>query len=225
MKNKLGIITTGVALALVATGHLAHAANVIWNTVQTPAADTDVSTTGTYVGSYVSTPAAGVVLNGVTFTNTFTGGITVGDNGWGYATWPNYAASAPLSAIYKTLLNGASEAITTLILSNLTIDQQYLIQIWAADYRGGIDDRQQTITGGSGTSGILKWGNNATPGGSFVIGTFTADNTTQSFNFFPANLPAGYTTINAMQLRAIPEPSATLLGGLGMLALLCRRRA
>lgn len=225
MKNQLGIITTGIALALVSTGTQSHAASVIWNSVQTPTADTDVATTGTYVGSYVSTPAAGVVLNGVTFTNTFTGGITVGDNGWGYATWPNYAGAAPLSTNYKLLLNGASEQITTLTLSNLTINQQYLIQIWTADYRGGIDDRQQTITAGSGTSGILKWGNNATPGGSFVIGTFTADNTTQAFNFVPANPPAGSTTINAMQLRAVPEPSAALLGGLGMLALLRRRRA
>jgi hypothetical protein len=222
MKNKLSIITSGIVLAFMATGSQSHAANVVWNSVQTPSADSDVSTTGTYVGSYVSTPAAGVVVNGVTFTNTFTGGITVGDNGWGYATWPNYAAAAPLSANYKLLLNGASEQITTLTLSNLTINQQYLIQIWAADYRDGIPSRQQTITGGSNTSGVLSWGNNGSPGGSFVIGTFTANSTTQLFTFATAN--ATGTNINAMQLRAIPEPSAALLGSLGMLALLRRRR-
>lgn len=107
MNNKLSIISSGIALAFMATGSQSHAANVIWNSVQTPTADTDVSTTGTYVGSYVSTPAAGVVLNGVTFTNTFTGGITVGDNGWGYATWPNYAGAAAPPP--RMSVDGASE--------------------------------------------------------------------------------------------------------------------
>ena len=87
----------------------------------------------------------------------------------------------------------------------------------------------QTILGGANTSGVLEFGNSANPGathGSFVIGTFTADSSTQAFTFAAASgYDANRTQFIAMQLRVIPEPSAALLGGLGVLALLRRRRA
>jgi hypothetical protein len=61
--------------------------------------------------------------------------------------------------------------------------------------------------------------------GHFVTGTFTANATTQDFLFTDTSPTQSTTLLNAFQLRAIPEPSAALLGGLGMLALLRRRRA
>jgi hypothetical protein len=58
--------------------------------------------------------------------------------------------------------------------------------------------------------------------GQFAIGTFTADATTQTLYMETINIAQSH--INAYQIRLIPEPSSALLGGLGLLALLRRRR-
>ena len=62
---------------------------------------------------------------------------------------------------------------------------------------------------------LIRW-TDINPGEDGVI-TFTMDTTWDGSN---ANI--GY--LNAMRLEAIPEPSTALLGGLGLLALLRRRR-
>jgi hypothetical protein len=106
----------------------------------------------------------------------------------------------------------------------LTINQEYLVQYWVADYRPYPNDRTLTLTGGANTSGVLKYldSDNSNGGiqGSYVIGTFVANATSQDININSNQS----TQMNAVQLRAIPEPSAALLGGLGLLALLRRRR-
>ena len=66
----------------------------------------------------------------------------------------------------------------------MTVGQQYLVQYWVADYRGYPNDRYVTLTGGANTSGQLKYldSDNSNGGihGSYVIGTFTADATSQA---------------------------------------------
>lgn len=56
----------------------------------------------------------------------------------------------------------------------------------------------------------------------FAVGTLIASGTTQSL--FAEAQGFARAHINAIQLRAIPEPSVSLLGGLGALALLRRRK-
>lgn len=56
----------------------------------------------------------------------------------------------------------------------------------------------------------------------YSIGSFTADATTQSFTTTGSN-GGGFSAMVIAQ-DTIPEPSAALLGSLGMLALLRRRR-
>jgi hypothetical protein len=99
-----------------------------------------------------------------------------------------------------------------------------------ADYRAFPNDRSLQILGGANNSGALKWldsdlsnGPNAR-NGSYVIGTFFADATTQNLVL---NNVSDSTQMNAIQLRTlpIPEPSAAILGGISLLALLRRRRA
>jgi hypothetical protein len=226
MKNKYSIITASLALALAGTASQAHAANVIWNTVQTISADTDISTTGTYIGSIAPANGSTQTVNGVTFTNTFSGGVSYTQNGWGFGDWDfTQGQTTGLSTSYAALLDGGSPNITSLTLTGLSVGYSYEVQLWIADYRSYVTRSDgNTITSGANTSGELLFAGADGVRGSYVIGSFTADNANQAFAI--NDLGAG-TQLNALQLRqtAIPEPSAALLGGLGMLALLRRRRA
>jgi hypothetical protein len=61
--------------------------------------------------------------------------------------------------------------------------------------------------------------------GQFVLGTFTADATTQSISFqgFGAGTNFGSTQINAVQLRAVPEPAGLALAALAITLLSAAR--
>jgi hypothetical protein len=135
--------------------------------------------------------------------------------------------SGPDAANYQAILSIGREAYPTpsgsFTFSNLVMNQQYELQVWVADYRGFTNNRTETITaaGDSASPSLTYLDSDGPIHGQFIIGTFTADATSLTFTM-NGNETAMY---NAMQLRAIPEPGAALLGGLGMLALLRRRRA
>jgi len=118
---------------------------------------------------------------------------------------------------------------TTITLGNLTIDQEYLFQIWVADYRPFPNDRTLSVTATGHTNvnpPALKYLDSdlsngpAAAHGQYVTATWTADATSMAF-YLTGNQSTDY---SLLQLRAIPEPGAALLGGLGTLALLRRRR-
>jgi hypothetical protein len=118
--------------------------------------------------------------------------------------------------------SSSNSSTGTLTLNDLTPMQQYMVQIWSNDSRGGALNQLVTFTAGNAVS--LDRNTTGTSGyGQWVIGTFTADATTQSITV-SNSLNQGL-ALNGLQVRTIPEPSATLFGGLGMLMLLRRRRA
>ncbi len=222
------LTATATALAIITASSMAHAAVITWGAATAITTGTgnssDVLTTGTLhyaidgEGSNSGNGTAETV-NGVQF-NT----AAAGDGG-GLDLW---SPSPVGDAAYNTLLsfanNGLGGPSVTLSLGSgsgpfaaipaLTNGQQYLIQVWYADDRSGFNSRVMTFGDGNG--------NNVNLNDQYAVGTFTAIGTTQDL-LATAN-SFGQAHINALQIRAIPEVSSVMLGALGCLAMLRRRR-
>ncbi len=237
VKTKGMLIASCATLLLVGSG---HAANVIWQTVGVISSASEVNTQGTLFTSKSHTN--GLTVNGVTFggpaptnySDTF-GFNTAIDYPTGQADFVPagfIGANDAEGQAYGQFLdegftnNPDSAVAATLTFSGLTLGSQYLLQYWVADYRSFPNDRNLTLTGGANTSGQLLYldGDSSVSNihGSYVIGTFIADATTQVITVNSNDS----TMMQAVQLRTIPipEPSAALLGGIGLLALLRRNR-
>jgi MYXO-CTERM domain-containing protein len=146
----------------------------------------------------------------------------------------------------------STQVWATVNLSNLTIGNTYQIQIWAVDTNTTVGDAgNKGLLLGNGAAGnpvlgtdtmlLYEFADGAAAGvygagGQYGLGTFVANATTQSFNVRTYNnlltpTPSAASQdhfSNGWQLRdlgVVPEPSAALLGGLGLLALLRRRRS
>jgi hypothetical protein len=122
-------------------------------------------------------------------------------------------ATPPLSTAYGKIANGggyayksdfspAGAAPMTLTLNNLTPGKSYMIQTWVNESRGSQGSRKETLTGGFTTSGTLAFNSTGADGGngSFVMGNFVADSTSQVVNF---NIVNSITQMNAFQLRDV----------------------
>lgn len=235
---KKQILSAFAATAILGWGSSASAAVIIWGTPTAIYDANDVSTTGTSALAYTYN-TTNKTVNGVIFENLLTqSGITLifsGSNGNGpyFAPDAGGGSATPntLTGDYKSMINWGAWSTTSFSFTGLIEGQQYQLQFWAADYRGFDTQysRSETLTAGN-TSGELSQlhtdggVNLGSVSGSYILGTFTADvGGTQSITI--NEIGGGDSMVNGIQLRAIPEPSAALLGGLGLLALLRRRRA
>ena len=125
---------------------------------------------------------------------------------------------------------GTNGVASTVNLTGLTIGHLYRVQALVYDGRGDVTIPGRTVSFDGinqgqyafGVSGVT-WGN-----GLLVTGTFTADTTSQAFTIetFTSGGASRGGQLNALTLyqTAVPEPSSILLGSLGMLHLLRRRR-
>ncbi len=176
--------------ALFAAG--ANAQNITWQVPQTISGASDVSTLGTYFGSWAPWDgnSTSYPVNGVTFQgNSDLQGLNdwVGKGGGPYFSSPNTPDSN-----YNSLLpygqyapDGTLEVIDW---SGMTAGHTYLVQFWVEDSRGGSTAaRWETLSGGAigATSSAIDASaqlaysnplNNVTAGnpGSYIIGTFVA---------------------------------------------------
>lgn len=146
-----------------------------------------------------------------------------------YYSQPNVAWAPYTSGFY----NGGPDLLNTggywsfntngiVELRGLTLAQDYLIQFVFADtrYDGG-QMQLQAISGVSGNSTPTTY--SSTAGQYLVVNAqFKAD--TADTVWVPNVGNGSGEQLNAIRILTIPEPSAALLGGFGLLALLRRRR-
>ncbi len=220
---KLRILLPFASLVLATTGYT-HAADVLWSAPQVITDASDVNTQGTLFISKAHT--SGFTVNGVTFDGPTPANYL---DTFGFNTAVNYptgpADFVPAGFIgandaegqaYGQLLDEGftndpdSAVAATLTFSGLTPGSQYLLQYWAADYRTYPNDRNLTLTGGINTSAQLLYldGNSSVSNihGSYVIGTFIADATTQVITVNSNES----TMMQAVQLREVtPSPAIT----------------
>lgn len=212
----------------------ANAASILFGSATNISGDLDVSTSGTFVMAHHFTQA--VTVNSVpfaafpitNFTPTATVGaqsITSADNNLFSANWFG-STSAPfsnLSTDYKALLTSlvtnAYAMPITLTLGGLSIGQLYQVQLWSSQSTSG-SGTVSLLAGNSVNLNINVGGQNGGLG-QFVTGTFTADATTQNIGIL---MDTAAPSINAFQVRAIPELSSSLALLASSILLIRRRR-
>jgi hypothetical protein len=198
-------------LALLAATSRPLAAPITWGTPATIASPADVSTNGTSVFAYDWNSSTQTV-NGVAFTApgasvSLSSGFA-GHNFGGFVTGTAPPATS-LDTAYKSILSGgqytSGASAETVTLNNLTIGHQYVAQLWVDDSRSYGIGRSETLAGGANTA-VLDYNTADAVGGvgQFVIGTFTADATTQSLTL----TGNASTQLNALQLRDSSSPPA-----------------
>jgi hypothetical protein len=243
---KSGLLT----VALAALSPLAvQGAVITWATPQNISGDSDVLTQGTLVlAENLGKVPTTTTVNGVTVTAApgyttggtgsnpmgsvyfSSGGASANDAAFGSTFYTNFAA---LSTAYQTLLAPTLYSLGTGFknssLQNLTVGKKYAVQIFVQNMRGDANSSTviwdgANLTGNSvtlsPTTNIVGFGDKANGRGQYVIGTFTADATSQSLTLSGA----GTSIFNAYQVRAVPEPtSLALFSGVAGVFLFRRR--
>ncbi len=235
-----------VAVTVSATGLVsASAATVTWTAPVANSATSDISTEGTLVDSILFSGGnkitgatgnafASTTVNGVTFAKALNPTTNVETSVAGLISTQedndqNTGRSPTSDPNYNHLLSGESYTnpgdYYNITLSGLTAGHTYELQAWVDDStvtNPGQNDLY--LYGGAGhTDGVLV------PNGDHITGYFTADATTETLAWGgnPAEFALGndglaYGTIDALQVREVPEPSSLVaLGGLSAIGLLC----
>lgn len=212
---------------------LLHAATITWQNPSAITGASDVSTVGTYLGSWAPNHvnAPNFPVNGVSFQgfSDLPGlGNTLDDGG------QHFGGQNTSDSNYNTLLsfgryaNGGDNR--TFTWGGMTPGQSYLVQIWISDPRNIGQTRWATLSGDGDTSPNIYYPADGTGIGSFIIGTFVADASgTQTITIDPSALvdgepSGGSAQINLMQVRLVPEPASMGMAGLGLMGFLLRRR-
>jgi hypothetical protein len=174
-------MSPGIMLNLVQVRDITIKPNVTWQAPVTISGASDVSTLGTYFGSWApqdgsanNYPVNGVTFQGFSDLPYFTSGPTFN------AGYDSYNSPGTSDANYNTLLKYARYSDTgdqpaTFSWSGMTPGNTYQIQFWVNDGRNIGQSRSETVTGGTSTSAPLSYGSDGSGPGQYIIGTFVAN--------------------------------------------------
>ncbi len=185
--------------------------NVTWRVPAAISDPSDVSTLGTYFGSWApqngganNYPVNGVTFQGFSDLPGFAAGPTF-DNGYN-----GYGSPSTPDANYNTLLqygrfSNEPFSPTSFSWSGMTPGNTYLVQLWVNDGRNISESRSETITGGTNASAPLTFGSDGSGPGQYIIGTFVADSSgSQTLVLTPfSSGPNPGPQINLFQVRDI----------------------
>ena len=185
--------TGGRWLALAVVFYLSaaggFAASITWGAPMTISGDTDVTNSGAALYAYAG---GAVTVNGISFAATGNGTT------WGNVSFTSFggfnavfgASASPfgsLSTAYQSVLSTAawgSGTAGTVTLNGLTSGHAYTVQIWVDDSRGTYQYRYESVSSSGGNTVTLYFAPNSNSAGAvgqYVVGTFTAAGTSQTF--------------------------------------------
>lgn len=205
------IMSPGIMLNLVQVRDITPKPDVTWRTPVTISGPADVSTEGTYFGSWApqhgaanTFPVNGVTFQGFSDLPYFTVGPTFD------AGYDGYSSPGSSDPNYDTLLkyarySNAGTQPATFSWSGLTPGHLYLVQLWVNDGRNIGESRSETISGGANTSAPLSFGSDGSGPGQYIVGTFVANSSrgqTLILNAFSTG-PNPSPQINLFQVRDI----------------------
>jgi hypothetical protein len=207
-------------VATLATVASASAGVITWGPAQDISGPGDVSTNLARIEAVNLTTHSSVpgttVVNGVSFTHD---GSLMGLGGGTGLLNGGSSGDADYDALLDSVDHGACDACPWTIQvggGNLIVAETYEIQLFYTDNRGFAGSFTQVYGDGNGNTVTLDSNKNGL--GQFVLGKFTADDTTQNLAI-SGGLPPGEPHLNAYQIRGVPEPTTFVLGGLGLMAL------
>jgi hypothetical protein len=212
----------------------ASAASISWGDAQDVVGPGDVlNQAGTMAVDAANLTNAALVpgttrVNGVNFVHDDTRMGLLGGTG---LLGGNTTGDAAYDTLMDSVDHGDSSVANPWVIQvgggNLVAGTEYQLQLFYSDNRGfaGASWGQNYSDAERNPSEVALNANGGGRLGQYVIGTFTADGTTQDLAITGGG-PPGEPHLSAYQVRGVPEPTTLVLGGLGLMSLgfVARRR-
>ncbi len=181
--------------------------NVTWQSPHTISGASDVSTLGTYFGSWApqdgsanTLPVNGVTFQGFSDLPYFRPGPTFdsGYNGYGS---PNTSDTNYNALLQYGRYSNEGTTPASVSWSGMTPGNTYLVQLWVNDGRNIGESRSETVTGGTNTSAPLSFGSDGSGPGRYgvthlCVGSFLFS---PAANAFSTRRSAGWSELRVLQ--------------------------